>query len=154
MGDAGSTFLGFTLSSLWVMADWSYHWSVRIAIPMLILGVPILDMVMITVLRFKEDKVSNFREWIEYTGKDHLSHRVMRLGLGKRGAVFVLWTLQALLCGIALFILPRGPAYGFAGLFFYFVLTAFVLFFFRRKRRVLLHLNGRRVKKRRHFSTV
>ena len=154
MGDAGSTFLGFTIASLCVMTDWSYYWPVTLAAPILILGVPILDMILITVLRFKENKVSNFREWIDYTGKDHLSHRVMRLGFGKRGAVLLLWTLQFLFCAAALWILPRSPAYGFGGLAFYLGLTAGVIFFFRKKRHILLRMNGRRVRKRRKPAAI
>ena len=144
MGDAGSTFLGFTIASLCVMTEWSYYRPVTLAAPILILGVPILDMFLITVLRFKEKKISNFREWIEYTGKDHLSHRVMRLGLGKRGAVFALWTLQALFCAAALFILPRPAPYGFMGLAFYFAVTGSIILFFRKKRAILLAFRGRR----------
>lgn len=149
MGDAGSTFLGFTIASLCVMADWSYETSVTLAVPLLILGVPVLDMFLITVLRYKEKKVRNFREWIDYTGKDHLSHRVMRLGFGKNGAVFALWMLQSLLCAAALFILPQNAAYGFGGLAFYLALSMILVFFFRKKRHILLRLNGRPFRKKR-----
>lgn len=147
MGDAGSTFLGFTLASLAVMSEWSYYMPVTLAAPILILGVPILDMIMITVLRAKEDKVRNFKEWIDYTGKDHLSHRVMRLGAGERGAVATLWLLQALFCGVALFILPRGPLAGLFGLVFFFAATGGTIFFFRKRRLLALQMNGRRPKK-------
>ena len=143
-GDAGANFLGFTLASLAVMTEWSYEWPVRISVPMLILGVPILDMFLITILRAKENKVHNIKEWIDYTGKDHLSHRLMRLGLGTRGAVLALWLLQVLFCGVAFWIFPRSFAIGVAGLAFYlFTIGAFIAFF-RRRRIMLLHLSGRR----------
>jgi len=149
MGDAGSTFLGFTLASLAVMAEWSNHWSVTIAVPVLILGVPILDMILITVLRIKENKVRNFREWIEYAGKDHLSHRFMRLGLGTRGAVSVLWGLQAFFCIVAMAVLLQGPVIGTLGLVFFLVCTSGVIFFFRKRREIILRANRRTpVKKR------
>ena len=143
MGDAGSTFLGFTLASLAVMTEWSYYLPVTLAVPILILGVPILDMFLITVLRIKEDKVRNFREWIDYTGKDHLSHRFMRLGLGERGAVLVLWGLQLLFCGTALFLLPRPSPYGIYGLLFFGLITSGMIFFFRKKRSLVLRWKGR-----------
>jgi len=143
MGDAGSTFLGFTLSSLAVMTEWSRDWPVTIATPLLILAVPIIDMTLITVLRIKEDKVSNLTEWIDYAGKDHLSHRVMRLGLGYRGAVFVLWGVQSVFCLIALYLLPRGFYSGLVGLAFFFLMTVGIVFFFRRRRSILLRWNGR-----------
>jgi len=143
MGDAGSTFLGFTLASLAVMTEWSYHLPVTIAVPLLVLGVPILDMFLITVLRIKEGKVRNFKEWIDYTGKDHLSHRLMRLGLGERGAVFSLWAFQTLLCAIGVAILPGKALQGWLGLFLFLLAAVSTTFFFRRRRRLALHLGGR-----------
>ncbi len=144
MGDAGSTFLGFTLASLAVMCEWSYYVPVTLAVPILILGVPILDMMLITVLRAKEDKVRNFKEWIDYTGKDHLSHRVMRLGIGEKGAVFSLYALQLVFCGVALAILPGNSLSGVVGLAFFLICTAGVTFFFRKKRSLLLYVKGRK----------
>lgn len=143
MGDAGSTFLGFTLASLAVMCEWSYFLPVTLAVPVLILGVPILDMILITVLRVKEDKVTNLKEWIDYTGKDHLSHRLMRLGLGERGAVFSLWLLQGIFCLTALALLPRDSFYGILGLILFLLVTLGVAFFFRKKRSLLLRFRGR-----------
>ncbi len=152
MGDAGSTFLGFTLASIAVMCEWSSHLSVTLAVPVLILGVPILDMTLITILRAKEDKVKNFKEWIDYTGKDHFSHRLMRLGLGERGAVFFLWGLQLLFGVAALAIYRENSFYGTLSLIaFIFVTFGFTLFF-RKKRALVLHLNRRIPKSKRRQS--
>lgn len=148
MGDAGSTFLGFTLASLAVMCEWSYFLPVTLAVPVLILGVPILDMILITVLRVKENKVTNLKEWIDYTGKDHLSHRLMRLGLGERGAVFSLWALQGIFCMTALVLLQRKAFYGVLGFIFFVGITLGFTFFFRRKRSLVLRLSGRTPKMR------
>ena len=139
MGDSGSTFLGFTLASLAVMAQWSSHLGVTVAAPILILGVPILDMILITVLRAKEGKVKNFKQWIDYTGKDHVSHRLTRLGLGNRGAVFTLWGLQFIFCAAALKVIQQTSIYGIVALFFYFVVISGVIFFFRKKRSFLVN---------------
>lgn len=147
MGDSGSTFLGFTLASLTVMADWSKHLAITISVPLLILGVPILDMILITILRIKEKKVKNFRQWIDYAGKDHLSHRFMRLGLGRRGAVFAVWGLQALFCLIALMIFFKTPLYGLFGISFYAFVTLGIIAFFRKRRIIFLRFNGRRRKR-------
>ena len=147
MGDSGSTFLGFTLASLAVMCEWSYYMPVTLAAPILILGVPILDMFLITVLRAKEDKVRNLKEWIDYTGKDHLSHRFIRLGLGERGAVFSLWGIQAFFCVIALLILQEDARYGILGLLFYAAATCGIILFFRKRRVLLLNLNRRPLRK-------
>lgn len=144
MGDAGSTFLGFTLASLAVMCEWSSYVPVSLAVPVLILGVPILDMILITVLRAKEDKVRNLKDWIDYTGKDHLSHRVMRLGVGERGAVFSLWGVQLLFCGVALMILPQRSLSGILGISFYLAIVLGALLFFRKRRALLLQFSQRK----------
>lgn len=143
MGDAGSTFLGFTLASIAVMCEWSQHLAVTLAVPVLILGVPILDMFLITVLRAQEGKVRNFKEWIDYTGKDHFSHRLMRLGLGERGAVFSLWGLQALFSAAALILYRGNSFYGTLGLIFFLLVTFGFTLFFRKRRLLLLRMNQR-----------
>ncbi len=143
MGDSGATFLGFTLASLAVMAEWSKHTAVTMAVPTLILGVPVLDMVLITVLRIKEHKVKNFKQWIDYAGKDHLSHRIMRLGLSHRDAVTVLWLLQGAFCALALAVFPLQDGAGIAALALYAAVLSATIFFFRRRRHFALHLSGR-----------
>jgi UDP-GlcNAc:undecaprenyl-phosphate GlcNAc-1-phosphate transferase len=143
MGDSGSTFLGFTLSSLAVMTEWSYYWPVTFSASLLILGIPILDMILITVLRVKEEKVRSLKQWIDYAGKDHLSHRLMRLGLGQRGSVFTLWGFQALFCLAALTILPRGFWAGITGLLLCLLITVVTIFLFWNKRTLLLQWKGR-----------
>ncbi len=153
MGDSGSTFLGFTLASLTVMTNWSYEIPVRMAVPVLILGVPIIDMTLITVLRIKEDKVHTLSEWIDYTGKDHLSHRVMRLGLNKKMTVFVLWGIQALFCLIAVWTVPQEAHDGvLAMLFFIFVMFGGIVFF-RKRRAIALRWNGRTPSGRKNMKT-
>jgi len=143
MGDSGSTFLGFTLASFCIMAEWSYFLPVTLAVPTLILGVPIIDMILITVLRIKENKVKNIREWIDYTGKDHFSHRLMRLGLSERGAVISLWLLQTVFCAIALMILPHQNLHGFLGIGFFVLVILSVLIYFRKRRYFALASKGR-----------
>ncbi len=97
MGDAGSTFLGFTLASFAIMGEWSYYRPVAVTIPVLILGVLIFDTTLITVLRIKDGKVKNLKQWIEHADTDHFSHRLVRLGMSERGAVLFVY-----LCSIGL----------------------------------------------------
>jgi len=140
MGDSGATFLGFTIASLAVMADWSKHLAITVAVPLLILGVPVLDMFLITVLRIKEHKVKNFKQWIDYAGKDHLSHRVQRLGLTNRGAVGTVWLLQGVLCALAVSIFPLSNWVGAVTLFFYIAICCSIVFLFRKRRHIIVRL--------------
>ena len=65
-------------------------------IPVLILGVPILD----TVFSFLRRMVKRQR-WHQ-ADAGHLHHRLMRLGHGPRRTVVILWAWTALLSGVAL----------------------------------------------------
>ena len=93
LGDAGSTFLGFMMASLAVMGDWAGDHTVRLIVPVLILGVPIFDMTFTTFMRIKSGQVRGFREWIEFTGRDHIHHRLEDLRIGRVAAVLVVYVV-------------------------------------------------------------
>lgn len=81
MGDSGSTFIGFFLASLAMMGEWSEgNLLISISCPILILALLIYDMIYITIARVWTGKVRNFKEWLEYVGKDHMHHRLLALG--------------------------------------------------------------------------
>ncbi|NQT00136.1 MAG: undecaprenyl/decaprenyl-phosphate alpha-N-acetylglucosaminyl 1-phosphate transferase, partial [Candidatus Omnitrophica bacterium] len=91
LGDAGSTFLGFILAGIAVQGDWAEDNIVKLAVPILILAIPIFDMVLTTIMRIREAKVSTFVEWLKYGGKDHFHHRLISLGLLSREATFFIY---------------------------------------------------------------
>ena len=91
LGDAGSTFLGFTLAALAVKGDWAENNIIDIGAPILIFWVFIYDMTYITVARILSGKVRSFRDWIAYVGRDHLHHRLASLLGSKRQAVFLVF---------------------------------------------------------------
>lgn len=91
MGDAGSLFLGVLISVLIIRLDPQIDSkSLSLAVPILIMAIPILDTTVAVSSRLRR-RVSPFKG-----GRDHLSHRLMRMGLSKRKAVFSLWTLTAI----------------------------------------------------------
>ena len=100
LGDAGSTFLGFTLAALAVKGEWAENNIVDIGAPILIFWVFIYDMTYITVARILTGKVRSFRDWIAYVGRDHLHHRLASLLGSKRKAVFLVF-LFAVCTGLA-----------------------------------------------------
>jgi len=91
LGDAGSTMIGFVLACVAVYGDWAERDPVvALVSPLLIFWILIFDMVHITVDRILTGKVINFRQWIEYVGKDHLHHRLAHvLGSNKRSVLFI-----------------------------------------------------------------
>ena len=91
LGDAGSTFLGFTLAALAVKGDWAENNIIDIGAPILIFWVFIYDMTYITVARILSGKVRSFRDWIAYVGRDHLHHRLASLLGSKRQAVLLVF---------------------------------------------------------------
>jgi UDP-GlcNAc:undecaprenyl-phosphate GlcNAc-1-phosphate transferase len=100
MGDAGSLFLGILIASLTVRVDTNGELgSFSLLIPFFLLAVPILDTSTAVIKRLVRG-VSPFQG-----GKDHLSHRLMRLGHEKRKAVLLLWALSAFYAVIAILIL-------------------------------------------------
>lgn len=98
LGDAGSTFLGFTIAGIAVMGGWAEdNPKVALSLPLLILSVFIFDLIYISISRIYRGRVKNLKEWIEYTGKDHFHHRLVDLGLSETQAVLFIFLITACL---------------------------------------------------------
>ena len=95
LGDAGSTFLGFTLACLAVKGKWADHNPiVSVTTPILIFGVLIYDMVHTTVDRIYLGRVRTVKEYLEYVGKDHMHHRLERVLGSRTETVFMIFLLS------------------------------------------------------------
>jgi UDP-GlcNAc:undecaprenyl-phosphate GlcNAc-1-phosphate transferase len=82
LGDSGSTFIGFILGCLALYGSWATdNPAVSLSTPVLILGIPIFDIIYTTVSRVRNGSVRSVKEWLEYAGKDHFHHRLMKLGM-------------------------------------------------------------------------
>jgi UDP-GlcNAc:undecaprenyl-phosphate GlcNAc-1-phosphate transferase len=126
MGDAGALFLGLLMASSTMLVGGqqpanqssgeTYFFFAPLFIPFVILGVPILDTLFAIVRRTAR------RASVATPDKDHLHHRLMRLGHGHRRAVLILWAWTAILSGLVLyptFTNGKGNAlipFGIAGL--------------------------------------
>jgi UDP-GlcNAc:undecaprenyl-phosphate GlcNAc-1-phosphate transferase len=97
MGDAGALFLGVMISVLTIRLDpgISPSWQ-SLAIPVLMLAVPILDTSVAIFSRWQRG-ISPFTG-----GRDHLSHRLIRIGFTHKMAAVSLWALTAVFCAAAL----------------------------------------------------
>ena len=106
MGDAGALFLGLLIATLTVRFNPSTDNPVSsFAIPVLLLAVPILDTTVAVFSRLRR-KVSPFQG-----GKDHLSHRLVRVGLSRRLSAITLWSLTALFSFFAVLISLPNKSY-------------------------------------------
>jgi len=118
LGDAGSTFLGFTLAGLAVLGQWSMTSQfVSLASPVLIFGVLIFDMVYVNVSRIKNRQAKSFTELLKCVNKDHLHHRLLFLGFARKEVVFIVSTLSVCFGMSALIIMNQKFFEGLLGLF-------------------------------------
>ncbi len=98
LGDSGSTFIGFILGCLALYGSWATgNPAVSLSTPLLILGIPIFDIIYTTVSRVRNGSVTNLKEWLEYAGKDHFHHRLMKLGLSVEQTVCFIVVLNVAL---------------------------------------------------------
>ena len=93
MGDCGSMFIGFFLASTALMAATggrARSFLPVLAVPILILFIPIFDTTFVTVLRKLAGRAAS------QGGRDHTSHRLVALGMSERRAVLMLYGFAAL----------------------------------------------------------
>jgi UDP-GlcNAc:undecaprenyl-phosphate GlcNAc-1-phosphate transferase len=103
MGDAGSLFLGSLMASLLVRFDPNpIFYPTSFFVPVFLMAIPILDTATVVISRVTRG-ASPFKG-----GRDHLSHRLMRLGNSKIISVLILWGLS-LIYGILALILSNAP---------------------------------------------
>jgi UDP-GlcNAc:undecaprenyl-phosphate GlcNAc-1-phosphate transferase len=129
MGDGGALLLGLLMAASTMsvggrttedFSGLSYFFFAPIFIPLVILGVPVLD----TAFAITRRAVK--RTAVAEADKEHLHHRLMRLGHGHRRSVLILWLWTALLSAFVLYptytgegdaIVPIGVAALALGLF-------------------------------------
>jgi UDP-GlcNAc:undecaprenyl-phosphate GlcNAc-1-phosphate transferase len=93
MGDCGSMFVGFFLASsalVNVSGGRSRSFLPVLAVPILVLFIPIFDTTFVTVLRKLSGRAAS------QGGRDHTSHRLVALGMSERNAVLMLYGFAAL----------------------------------------------------------
>ena len=98
LGDAGASFIGFTLAGLAVMGEWAQDDPlVALLTPMLILSVPLFDIAYVGIVRVVTGKVHSVGEWLAYTAKDHIHHRFEALGMNRPESVLLILAIAATL---------------------------------------------------------
>jgi UDP-GlcNAc:undecaprenyl-phosphate GlcNAc-1-phosphate transferase len=104
MGDAGALMLGLLMSASTMViggrtppaSGVTFFFFAPLFIPVFILGVPLID----AVWAFARRTASG--QGFHTPDKNHIHHRLMRLGHGHRRTVIILWAWTALLCGFVL----------------------------------------------------
>ena len=101
MGDCGSMFIGFFLASaalVNVSGGRSRSLVPVLAVPILVLFIPIFDTTFVTILRKLSGRAAS------QGGREHTSHRLVALGTSERHAVWLLYGLAALSGVLALLV--------------------------------------------------
>ena len=116
-GTSGVMFLGYTLALLSILG------TAKVAVALLVLGVPIIDAFWIIVRRLVQGR-SPFSP-----DRGHLHHRLLDVGLSHRQTVVVIYGICVVLAVLALLLSGASQLYAFVGLF---VAIGFVLFILAR----------------------
>jgi UDP-GlcNAc:undecaprenyl-phosphate GlcNAc-1-phosphate transferase len=105
MGDSGSLFLGFLMAVLGIKLRFpaNVNW-VTWMVPVLVLGVPVFDTTLVLISRLRRRKNP-----FTTPGKDHVSHRLTRIGWTRREVVLLLYLAGCALGGIATFVSLADP---------------------------------------------
>ena len=98
MGDSGSHFLGLSLAMLALLGTWRHSTQLLsvLAVPVLVLAVPIFDTCFVTIQRL----VHGHHPF--EGGTDHVSHRLAILGLSGRQTAVTLYSVSALLGAVSI----------------------------------------------------
>ena len=106
MGDAGAHFLGLLMAASTMViggrvatpiSGETYFFFAPLFIPIFILGVPLVDMAFAFVRRTAKGR------GFDTPDKEHIHHRLLRLGHGPRRSVIILWAWTAILSSFLLF---------------------------------------------------
>jgi len=91
MGDTGSQFLGFTLGVLLVYLTQVAYTSASAALPLLLLGLPVAD-----ILAVLYQRIRGGMNWFKAT-RNHVHHRLLNLGFTHFQTVVMIYSIHAAL---------------------------------------------------------
>jgi UDP-GlcNAc:undecaprenyl-phosphate GlcNAc-1-phosphate transferase len=89
LGDSGSLFIGFMLAELALAGSQKAPTMVAVAIPVVSLGLPILDVALAVIRRFLAGKP------LFEGDKAHIHHKLVKRGLSQRNTVLTLYAVTA-----------------------------------------------------------
>ncbi len=121
LGDSGSLLLGYILAVTAVMGSFSEATAWPIAIPLLVLGLPILDTVLAVTRRLIESlrmiqrnreepclkRIRHFRRLLE-ADQQHIHYRLLARGFSHRGAVLVFYGFSFILATLAFVVMTMS----------------------------------------------
>ncbi|MHB1296066.1 MAG: MraY family glycosyltransferase [Anaerolineae bacterium] len=109
MGDGGSLFIGFLLASVGIKLRFpdNVHF-VTWMVPVFVLGLPIFDTTLVSISRLRRGLNP-----LTAAGKDHTSHRLVKLGYTQREAVLILYIVCCALGVFAMYLTQASVLEGY-----------------------------------------
>jgi UDP-GlcNAc:undecaprenyl-phosphate GlcNAc-1-phosphate transferase len=104
LGDSGSLFIGFMISAMALAGSQKAPTMVAVAIPVVALGLPILDVVLAITRRFLSGKP------LFGGDRQHIHHKLLKRGLPQRETVLILYGVSAGFGFLSLILLHQGTA--------------------------------------------
>lgn len=102
MGETGSAFLGFTLGVISIQGTLKSYAAISIAIPLLVLGLPLFDTIFAIIRRIISGKP------VTQADRGHLHHKLIDMGLSQKQSVVIMYTASAALGLCAIVLADRG----------------------------------------------
>lgn len=107
LGDCGSLFIGFSLSALALAQTQKSPTLVAVCLPVVALGLPIMDTLLAVARRFISGKP------LFSPDREHIHHKLLERGLTQRQVVLILYAVSAAFGLVALFMrYPGGRLIG------------------------------------------
>jgi UDP-GlcNAc:undecaprenyl-phosphate GlcNAc-1-phosphate transferase len=124
MGDTGSNLLGYMLAIIAVQGSLKTNAALALALPLVILAVPILDTSFVIAKRLK------YRQPIYRADRWHFHHRMANIGFSQRRTVAYLygWTLVLAGLALALRFIPYSDDRGHFDPFWTVLMATFIVF--------------------------
>ena len=118
MGDSGSLTLGFLLAVMSLRASMKGAATVAILVPILALGLPVIDTLLVMAVRFLEKPqgplLRRFARMFQ-ADRNHVHHLMTRAAPGRKQIVLTIYLVAACFCAMALVVaVSRSAALGAA----------------------------------------
>jgi len=107
LGDTGSLLLGFVIAVLGMQGSFKGTTALALVVPIIALGIPVADTALAILRRGRQHK------HLFQADREHLHHRLVRIGLTPRQAVLVLYWISIFLAGTAIMLKGLSPQKGF-----------------------------------------
>lgn len=105
MGDSGSLFLGFTIAAISIHGSAKAHAAVAIFIPIVALGLPIIDTLLAIARRLYRGLP------IPTADREHIHHKLIKYGFSHRRAALILYSFCILLSFLAVLLTFSSTAF-------------------------------------------